>query len=188
MSLYEDVRRKMVCKFYTENQNMSKFEIVKNFLPLGFKKSTFYMILGKLENGKKLETKVGSRKKSTLFNPAKRRKLKQQTVGRVAKSYRELGRKYKCHPKTIKTYLEKMDIHRKSRKTKPTVTAKQAKVQKVRSNALVKKMFTAKNKVICLMDDETYFTMDGNEWQGTDYYDHPSTETAEKVKYIEHIY
>ena len=34
------------------------------------------------------------------------------------------------------------------------------------------------------MDDETYFAIDGNEWQGKYYYDHPSISVDDSFKYI----
>ena len=47
---------------------------------------------------------------------------------------------------------------------------------------LAKNVLFAKSKVKVVMDDESYFTLDGNEWQGHHYYDTPESVAADHVK------
>jgi hypothetical protein len=117
-------------------------------------------------------------KKCALSSSKVRAALKKQTAGRSPKSYRELERKIQVHHNTIKKYLPKMEVHRKSKKSALKTTARQQTVIKVR---LTQNFFSAKLIYKCLMDDRSYFTIDGNEWQQQSYYeseDHPATEDA----------
>jgi hypothetical protein len=85
-------------------------------------------------------------------------------VGRSAKSYREFGRKIQVHHNTVKKYLTKMEVD------------------------LTQNFFSAKSIYKCvddeLMDDESYFTVDGNEWQQQSYYESEDHPAIEDVKFI----
>jgi hypothetical protein len=89
--------------------------------------------------------------------------LKKQTAGRSAKSYRELGWKIQAHHYTVKKHLTKMGVHHK--KSVPKTTARQQSFTKTRLKLLTQNFFSAKSIYKCVMDDESYFTVDGNEWQ-----------------------
>ncbi len=86
------------------------------FVNLGFKRKTVYGILKRLENNITIERLTGSGRKSPATKPEVRQALKRATIGKLAKSYRELGRKFKCHGQTIKKTLNEMGIVRKARK------------------------------------------------------------------------
>jgi hypothetical protein len=103
MSLLELQRRNLIVKFCLETPNKSKSETDEHFKLLGFK------IL--LSHNKKVweARKFGSGKKCTLSSFKVRAALKEQTAGRSAKSYRELGRKIQVHLNTVKKYLTKME-------------------------------------------------------------------------------
>jgi hypothetical protein len=89
--------------------------------------------------------------------------LKKQTAGRSAKSYRELGRKIQVHHNTVKKYLTKMGVHRKAKKSAPKTTVRQQSVIKARLKLLTQNFFSTKSIYKCVMDDEFYFTVGGNE-------------------------
>ena len=178
--------RKLVCDFYNKHPDWQKSKIVKHFETMNFSRRNVYYILKKLENNESIERKLGSGRKSSLNDPRVRQSLKAVTAGHVAKSYRELGRKYGCDGKTIKVHLNKMGITRKSRKTKPAVTDAQLKIQKCRLQKLIKNTFSANKNIKCVMDDETYLTLDGNEWQGSYYYESEKSPAADNVKFIDH--
>ncbi len=61
----------------------------------------------------------------------------------------------------------------------------QAKTQRIRLRKLVADNLKAKEDVKVIIDDESYFTLDGNEWQSQDYYYHESSSTSDEVRYIE---
>lgn len=95
-------------------------------------------------------------------------------AGRVSKSFRELLRKFNTLHTTVKKILEEKGCKRPSRKVKKSHRETGA-VAKARLKKLVQNVFFFfyKSTVQCVMDDETYFTMDGNEWQRKYYFDYP---------------
>ncbi len=111
-------------------------------------------------------------------------KLKGETVGRTAKSYRQLGKKYQVDPKTVKKYLQGMNIQRKAKKSAPATTAIQLVTTRFRLRMLAQRYFAASSAYKCVMDDETYFTVEGNEWQPKYYYESPDHDALEKEKFI----
>jgi nitrogen regulatory protein PII len=101
-------------------------------------------------------------------------------VGRSAESYLELARKIQVRHNTVKKHLTKVGVHRKATISAPTATARQQSVNKAyRLQLLTQNFFSAKSIYKCVMDDEFYFTVEGNdEWQQQSYYesvDHPAT-------------
>lgn len=112
-----------------------------------------------------------------------RAKLKAETGGHTAKSYRQLGKKYKVDKKTLKKYLRDMDIVKLKRKTVPAITEKQEGVIVKRLRHLSQDLFSAKSNNICVMDDESYFTVEGNEWCPKFYFKLPGVDVPDKVKY-----
>ena len=182
----QERRRQIVCNFYNTHPLWPKSKVVEHFVQMGESRSTIYNILASFGLKKTTARKPGSGNYSSLSKSSERARLKKITAGRVAKSYRELGRKFKCDGKTVKKYLKDMGIDKRCRKVKPTVSENQEITQKVRLRKLVKEIFYAKNNVTCVMDDESYFTLDGNEWQGNYYFENTNGPTDENVKYIEH--
>lgn len=186
MANKEEARRKLVCNFFDKNPDWSKARIVNYFQQMGESRRTVYHILSSYTKLKTTSRKPGSGKSCSLRDSKRRHALKAATSGKVAKTYRELGRKFNCAGSTVKKYLDKMGVHKKNRKAKPAVTENQKITQKIRIKSLVEKIFYAKNDVVCIMDDESYFTLDGNEWQGEHYFENPNGLVDDKVKYVEH--
>jgi hypothetical protein len=116
--------------------------------------TTFYRASRK----KTLERKTGSGRKSALSGSKVRAKLKAETQGRSAKSFRSLGRKYKVHHATVKKCLEQMGVHRRVKQSAPKQTEKQ-KTIKQRLRRLSQTIFAASSTYKCVMDDESYFTV-----------------------------
>lgn len=186
MSRKEEIRRENVCNFFISHPNWSRSMIVKHFVEMGVSRRTIYNILATYNTRKTTKRKLGSGKTCSLSDLAKRSQLKKLTVGKVAKSYRELGRKFDCDGKTVKKYLLKMKINKRSRKMKPAVSEAQEVTQKQRLKKLVGNTFRVQNDVTCIMDDESYFTLDGNEWQGKHYFEKNDAPVSSEVKYVEH--
>jgi hypothetical protein len=110
-----------------------------------------------------VDRKIGSGKICALSSSKVCAALKKQTAGRSAKLYRELGRKIQVHHDTDKKYLTKMRVHRKAQKPPPKTTARQQSVIKASLKLLAQNFFSAKSIYKCVMDDESYFTVDGND-------------------------
>jgi hypothetical protein len=56
-----------------------------------------------------------------------------------------------------------MGVHRKAKKSAPKTSARQQSVIKARLKLLTQNFFSAKLIYKCVMDDEFYFMVDGNE-------------------------
>jgi hypothetical protein len=94
----------------------------------------------------------------------------QETV----KQYRELGQNIQVHHNTVKEYLAKMTVHRKAKKFAPQQFLIKARFH----------YFIVKSIYKCVMDDEFYFIVEGNEWQQKSYYDSENHPAIENVKFI----
>lgn len=145
---------------------------------------TVYNVIKDIKKRGNIDRKVGSGPKSNLDKPEVKRKLVKATVGKISKSYRFFGTKFKVDHQTVKKHLEKLGIRRKSRKCKPKVTEKQKIVQKTRLRKFKEKV-KKKDNVQIVMDDETYFTLEGNEWQPKTYYYDGKKKIDPSVQYLE---
>jgi hypothetical protein len=76
--------------------------------------------------------------------------------------------------------------HGKAKKSAPKTTARQQLVIKARLKLLTQNFFSAKSIYKCLMEDEIYFTVDGNEWQQQSYYESEDHSATDNVKFILH--
>ena len=81
----------------------------------------------------------------------------------MAKSLRALGREVGACGKTVKKYLESMDIHVRMRQYRPLISELQAMTQRQQLNKMVKSISPANRDVAVVMDDETYLTLDDND-------------------------
>ncbi|XP_065077549.1 uncharacterized protein LOC135700820 [Ochlerotatus camptorhynchus] len=79
-----------------------------------------------------------------------------------------------------------MNIHVRKRKSRPLLSELQAMTQRQRLNKMVNSFFPANHDVAVVMDDETYLTLDGNDWQGTSYFTSSTKEVSSVVKLISH--
>lgn len=178
--------RSAVCSYRLLHPGLKKSAIVAHFVSAGYARGNIYKILALLEKGESIERKAGSGRPTVLSDRRIQQKLKRKTEGKVATSFRALGREVGATGQAVKKYLAKMDIHMRKRQSKPAVSENQAETQKQRLTILVKEIFPAKRNVMVVMDDETYLTLDGNNWQGKGYFTSPTKEISSNVKYIAH--
>ena len=93
---------------------------------------------------------------------------------------------YKTTGQQVKKILQESGIKRKQRKRCLKSNEKQKKRQKTCLNKLRKGLFKATNNLIIIMDDESYFTIDGSDTNHNDhFYQHPSISVPDNVKYRE---
>lgn len=178
--------RSEVCAFKERHPAASKTDIVRHFVDAGYARSGIYNILALLDNNQSIERKPGSGRPTTLSDKKLQRMLKRKTEGKVATSLRALGREVGATGQTVKKYLANMNIHVRKRKSRPLVSELQAMTQRQRLNKMVNSFFPANRDVAVVMDDETYLTLDGNDWQGTSYFTSPTKEVSSEVKFISH--
>ena len=104
----------------------------------------------------------------------------------MAKSLRALGREVDACVKTVKKYLENMDIHVRKRQSRPLVSELEATTQRQRLDKTIKSIFPANRDMAVVMDNEAYLTLDSNDWQGTSYFTSPTKEVSSEVKFSSH--
>jgi hypothetical protein len=78
-----------------------------------------------------------------------------------------------------------MRVHHKAKKSAPKTTVRQKSVFKARLKLLTHIFFSAKSIYKYVIDDESYFLVDSNEWQQQSYYeseDHPATEDVKFIR------
>jgi hypothetical protein len=77
-----------------------------------------------------------------------------------------------------------MGVHRKAKKSAPKTTARQQSVINARLKLLTQNFLSAKSIYKFVMDGESYFTVDGNEWQQQSYYESEDHKVTEDVKFF----
>ena len=92
MIVSEQTQREIVLQIHSENEGSSKSFIVKLCMLAGIKRSTAYAILLRIETGQPIQRKPGSGPKSANLTPKVKQALKRRTAGKVAVSFRRLGR------------------------------------------------------------------------------------------------
>ena len=106
MALSEQQQRDMIVQICSNNSGATKSFIVKLCVLAGIKRSTAYAILARIDHGQPLHRKSGSGPKAVNLTPEVKRSLKRRTAGKVAISFRQLGREYGLSDHTVKKYLE----------------------------------------------------------------------------------
>lgn len=144
---------------------------VANFVSSEYSRAPIFRILAFLEKGGSIEREPGSDRLTVLRDQKVQRALKRKTRGKMAKSFSALGREVCAIGQTVKKCSANMDIVIRKRKSK----------------VFVREVFPAKRNMIVIMKDETYLTLDGNDWQGTCYSTSPRKKVSSSVKYISHI-
>lgn len=82
----------------------------------------------------------------------------------------KVRRKIGCSKDTINKKLQEPQITRKRRKKRSLVGEGQAIAQKQRLKNLAKRTFRGRSEITVIMDNETYFTLDGIKWQPHNFY------------------
>jgi hypothetical protein len=121
----------------------------------------------------KFNCKMWFREKYALSSSKIRAALKKQAAGRTN------------FITTLKKYLNKMEVHRKAKKSASKTTARQRSGIKARLKFLMTQIFfSAKLIYKCVMDDESSFTVAGNEWKQQSYYESEDYSATGDVKFI----
>ena len=86
------------------------------------------------------------------------------------KSYNNLSKRVGISDKTVKKYLKILGIDKRTRKEVPKISEFEKKVQKQRLKNLSTKIIKFKSDHKFIIDDETYFTLDGTKSQPKYFY------------------
>ena len=110
MEATELERRKMISRVCEANAHLPNSELVKLCVQLGFSRATAHRVINSIKSGQDISRKVGSGKVAVNLTPKTKAEMKRRTAGKVAVSYRSLGKTFGLSPTTVKKYLDSQDI------------------------------------------------------------------------------
>lgn len=183
MALSEQETRNLVLRIHSKNIGASKSFIVNICVLAGVPRSSAYRILSRIENEVPITRKQGSGRVAINLTPEVKRALERRTAGKVTVSYRKLGRDYGLSDHTVKKYLDSKNIIQMKRSKAPLVTDGQVIRQKSALRRLAQDHLKASKELDIVMDDETYFTLNGYDWTSKCYYSDPNREVDASVKH-----
>lgn len=168
--LKENQRRAVVAEFYTKHKHLKKSFTVNHFYAMGVPKRTIYDICQRVDSGKTITRKSGSGRRAKKMPKKKRMCLIEDAHGKLGVSLRKLGRKYKIDKKYVSDILKKENVILKARKIAPKYTEKQKNEQKKKLRQLSENEFAPSNGLEVIIDDESFFTLDGSDTANNRYY------------------
>jgi len=165
----QTILRKSIGIFYEENKQKGKSYTLKHFVAEKVAKSTIYDTMARVDNGISLERKVGSGQHRAI--PQKKKdKIIEFSVNKVGLSYNSIGKKFKVSHSSAKNILLKAGVVKKRRIKAPKSDENQQIRQKKRLEKLRRGLLKPSNNIEIIMDDESYFTLDGSDFYGNDFY------------------
>ena len=180
MAKFDHVKNQLY-KFRTDNANLSKDQVAKHFIMLGYAKASVYRWLQQIENGDlfnrkkstgrpvKFDTKTNIKKMQVFFN---------HKTGCSQRAFaRKLGCDHSYVSKMIKRYTS---IKCLKRVKKPLLTEKQRKEARPKC----RKLLEAYRNHEFVIDDESYFTLSHASIAGNDrFYSNNLQTTPNHIKY-----
>ena len=183
MSPNKKSRRQSVVDFYELHKNKGKNYTVSHFEGETYKKTYLYTLLSEFDKRGTPDQKSGSgRKGKFLKKDAK--KLKDLINHKTGVSQNKLANKFDVNQSTISRQIKKQGMSYRKRTPAPKVTEKQKATQKTRLAKLARGVLRPKGDVEIIMDDESYFTLDGTGMPGNSgYYTNDKDLTPFDVKH-----
>lgn len=186
-TIKENDRRKVIGDFYSNHRNSGKSFTVKHFQQMGVARSTIYNIIRRVENEETLERSAGSGRKARKMKERKRQQLEEVAIGKIGQSYRKLGRKFKISHEYVRKILKDRNVVLRKRKSAPKYSIKQLQTQKKLLRNLRESYLKPSDDRFVILDDETYFTLDGADCAGnSSYYYKEGVELDPEVKFKRH--
>ena len=168
--LNQEQKRLIVGQFYEKHKSKGKVFTVQHFLAMGFKNSTIYDIIQRVEIRKPLKTLVRTGRPAVKMTKKKVSALKQAFDGKTGVSQPKQALRFGISQPYVCQILKRNGIRHFKRKSKPKVTSKQKLIQRQRLIRLSKREFRPKNGLQVVMDDESYFPLTGHNQPGNDSY------------------
>ena len=165
-----------------------KFTMTKeSFLPTKISSkqllSTIYKILKFSDERGTISRKNGSGRPEK-FTPSDKQKLRRSINNKTGVSQRKLGNKFNVSHTTIHYQVKKLGIEVRKRKRVPKQTPAQQQRQHERFQKLVNSSFSDDCEDEIVMDDESYFTLDGTGLPGNDvFYTDNIAKTPNEVRF-----
>ena len=182
VSISRKALRSTVFNFYQIHKDKGKKYTIKHFEGQ-YDRKYLYQLLKAFDERGTDERKKGSGRKKKL-SKTEVKKLVKDVNHKTGCSQRKLARKFKVSLSTINKYLKSEKVIYKKRKRAPKQSEDQKKRAKSRLSKLCRGVFKATGDAIIIMDDESYFTLDGAGMPGNSgYYTTDMNETPCDVKH-----
>jgi hypothetical protein len=182
-----DLRRR-VGEFMERNSTLEDKDIVRHFELEGKHRKTIYRIISRLRSGVSVERQPGSGQWHAVDQKTKD-KIIAFSVNKVGVSYRAIGRKFSKSDvpitgQTVKKVLINAGVNRRKRKKCPKTNENQLERQKKCLEKLRRGVLKASSSVEIIMDDESYYTIDGSDTNFNDFfYSSEELEVPEEVRF-----
>jgi len=160
-TLTEEQRRHIVARFYVDHNEKKKSFTVKHFVEMGMSRSTVYSILQRMDEGIPTERRSQNKDYCTKMDKKKVARLNNLVKNKTGVSQRKLAGKFGVDQRTIGRNLKKHGIVYRKRKTVPKVSPEQKERQKTRLRKFDNEIFRNFSIENLVVDDESYFTLDG---------------------------
>lgn len=138
----------------------------------------------RVDKGIPLERVKGQGRKRHKMTQKLREKFVEKIDGKIGVSTTKLAKKFKISQPYVRQLIKFYNLRKWKRKSRPKVTDKQKKTQKVRLNKMRRKLCRPSSKIEIVMDDESYFSISGHNNSSNDhFYAFDRENTDPNVKY-----
>lgn len=167
----KETRRMRVREFVLRNPLLPDADIVSHFVLEGYCRATCYRTLERIRKNESMKKKAGGGKKEQKMTSRMRDRIVVMMDNNDKWSIRSLSRHLKKSRQVITKWLKELGIVRKKKKKAPYANEKQKQKQKRILHVVSRDEFRASNDARdVIMDDETYFDMNGYDFGGNDSY------------------
>ena len=182
MSPSKHVLRESIATFYEIHRTKGKFYTYSNFKS-ELSKATIYRNMNSIDENGTIVRKEGSGRPQKL-SPSEKQKLAKSVNNKTGVSQRKLGKKFNVSQRTIGRDLKRLGVTVRKRKRAPKQTPQQVQRQNERLQVLVNTSFSDDSTCEIVMDDESYFTLDGTGMPGNDiFYTKDISKTPNDVRF-----
>lgn len=177
-------QRETIVNVYKLNEEKGKAWTVNYFKKQGLAKSTVYHVLKTFEKRGSIERKSGSGRQAEKVTSTVRKRLIQAASDKKGVSSRKLGAKFGVDHSWLCKVLKKNGVKYFKRQKAPATVPGQAQRQQTRARKLSRDFLPAKSSTKIVMDDESYFTLKGDQMPSNlGFYSANKENTPSSVKY-----
>ena len=159
-------RNSIIRDYYLKHEEFGKSYTVRHFLDMGLERSLTYRVLKRVSEGQPLGRKVGTGRIAKKMPKKKVAKLLKQMNHKIGSSQIKAARQFNVSQSYINNILKKSNL--KYYKRKPIPKRDDAIKQRIKSRCTIlrKHDFMPSKGYFLVMDDESYFSFNGDEFSG----------------------
>ena len=175
-----DFVKQQLYKFRSDNRNLTKEQVSKHFIALGYAKSTVYRWVYQMEHGNLLNRTKSTGRPVKIATKRNIIKLVKHFDHKGGRSQRKFAKSIGCTQGYVSKMLKRnTNIRCFKRFKKPLMTEKQKKEARPKC----RKLLEAYRDVDFVIDDESYFTLSHSNISGNDrFYSSNVATTPESIK------